>query len=112
MKVGWGNEDASADNQMADNQILCKKVKYLKNRYLTFCVGRGDRIRTCDRLVPNQKRYRAALHPECFPFQKCGCKDTDKFCNKQILKEVFSFVTNRNEKNDYMHAQKVNCWTI
>ena len=28
-----------------------------------FC--RGDRIRTCGRLVPNQERYRAALHPEC-----------------------------------------------
>ncbi len=27
-----------------------------------FC--RGDRIRTCDHLVPNQARYRAALHPE------------------------------------------------
>ena len=25
---------------------------------------RGDRIRTCGRLVPNQERYRAALHPE------------------------------------------------
>ena len=24
---------------------------------------RGDRIRTCDHLVPNQERYRAALHP-------------------------------------------------
>ena len=24
---------------------------------------RGDRIRTCDHLVPNQARYRAALHP-------------------------------------------------
>ena len=28
-----------------------------------FC--RGDRIRTCGRLVPNQERYRAALHPDC-----------------------------------------------
>ena len=25
--------------------------------------SRGDRIRTCDHLVPNQARYRAALHP-------------------------------------------------
>ena len=25
---------------------------------------RGDRIRTCDLLVPNQERYRTALHPE------------------------------------------------
>jgi hypothetical protein len=26
--------------------------------------GRGDRIRTCDILLPKQARYRAALHPE------------------------------------------------
>ena len=26
--------------------------------------GRGDRIRTCDPLVPNQVRYQTALHPE------------------------------------------------
>ena len=91
---------------VAGKQVLCKKVKFLKNRYLTFCVGRGDRIRTCDRLVPNQKRYRAALHPECFPFRKCGCKDTDKFCNKQILREVFSFVKNRKEKKRlYAHSE-------
>jgi hypothetical protein len=25
--------------------------------------GRGDRIRTCDPLVPNQMRYQAALLP-------------------------------------------------
>ncbi|CCY02034.1 unknown [Prevotella sp. CAG:924] len=25
--------------------------------------SRDDRIRTCDHLVPNQERYRAALHP-------------------------------------------------
>ena len=25
---------------------------------------RGDRIRTCDHLVPNQVRYRTALRPE------------------------------------------------
>lgn len=30
---------------------------------LAFAVGRGDRIRTCDHLVPNQERYRTALHP-------------------------------------------------
>ena len=48
-----------------------KKVK----QCLTFC--RGDRIRTCGRLVPNQERYRAALHPECFigsVFLNCGAK--------------------------------------
>ena len=29
-----------------------------------FMDGRGDRIRTCDPLVPNQMRYQAALLPE------------------------------------------------
>ena len=27
-------------------------------------IGRGDRIRTCDLLVPNQALYQAKLHPE------------------------------------------------
>lgn len=35
-------------------------------RYNPFTC-RGDRIRTCDHLVPNQARYRAALHPEYVP---------------------------------------------
>ena len=30
----------------------------------TDSFGRGDRIRTYDILVPNQARYRAALHPD------------------------------------------------
>ena len=34
-----------------------RKVVFLKN-------GRGDRIRTCDPLVPNQMRYQAALLPD------------------------------------------------
>ena len=29
----------------------------------TSLLCRGDRIRTCDHLVPNQARYRTALHP-------------------------------------------------
>ncbi len=29
-----------------------------------YCFSRGDRIRTCDPLVPNQMRYRPALLPE------------------------------------------------
>ncbi len=32
--------------------------------------GRGDRIRTCDILLPKQARYRAALLPE--PLQPLG----------------------------------------
>ena len=30
---------------------------------LTVFFGRGDRIRTCGPLVPNQVRYQTALHP-------------------------------------------------
>ena len=39
----------------------------LKNRSLSQDCGvdgRGDRIRTCDHLVPNQVRYRTALRPD------------------------------------------------
>ena len=39
---------------------------------------RGDRIRTCDHLVPNQVRYRTALRPEK------QCKGTHFFAILQI----------------------------
>ena len=38
-----------------------KKEKRLHKNVSLF--SRGDRIRTCDHLVPNQARYRTALHP-------------------------------------------------
>ena len=31
----------------------------------SFTIGRGDMIRTCDTLVPNQVLYQAELRPEC-----------------------------------------------
>ena len=38
-----------------------------------FFQSRGDRIRTCDHLVPNQERYRTALHPvKCQVYGLCG----------------------------------------
>ena len=37
-------------------------------------LSRGDRIRTCDHLVPNQARYRAALHPEYVPLDLASAK--------------------------------------
>ena len=46
---------------------------------------RGDRIRTCGRLVPNQERYRAALHPESMVFLKMLCKGTHFFLTLQII---------------------------
>jgi hypothetical protein len=39
-----------------------KKAQHM----LSFSSSRGDRIRTCDPLVPNQMRYRPALLPELF----------------------------------------------
>ena len=39
--------------------------------------SRGDRIRTCDHLVPNQVRYRTALRPES------DCKIMNFICNTQ-----------------------------
>lgn len=41
--------------------------------------GRGDRIRTCDHLVPNQARYRTALHP-------VSCKVSDFASAKVLIK--------------------------
>ena len=46
-----------------------------KRNYSLVAFCRGDRIRTCDRLVPNQMRYRAALHP-ANSFVLSGCKIT------------------------------------
>ena len=36
----------------------------MKSILLATALCRGDRIRTCDHLVPNQARYRTALRPE------------------------------------------------
>ena len=41
-------------------------------------LSRGDRIRTCDHLVPNQVRYRTALRPDLI-----GGKDTHNFASLQ-----------------------------
>ena len=38
-------------------------VSNIRNQRLQSERSRGDRIRTCDHLVPNQARYRTALHP-------------------------------------------------
>ncbi len=42
---------------------LMKSMRLCRRRHsLMRC--RGDRIRTCDHLVPNQVRYRTALRPD------------------------------------------------
>ena len=37
-------------------------------------IGRGDRIRTCDPLVPNQMRYQTALRPDIMKKLKVRCR--------------------------------------
>ena len=41
------------------------KITTIKNSYFRNCLifCRGDRIRTCDPLLPKQMRYRTALRP-------------------------------------------------
>ena len=51
--------------------------------------SRGDRIRTCGRLVPNQERYRAALHPALYPFLFCVCKGNIFILCDQIKSLLF-----------------------
>ena len=35
---------------------------------MAVCINRGDRIRTCDLIVPNDAHYQAVLHPEVCQF--------------------------------------------
>ena len=44
---------------------------------------RGDRIRTCDSLLPKQVRYRTALHPVF------GREDRDFYENARLVVEIF-----------------------
>ena len=41
-----------------------KKADTFQYPHLFFLIGRGDMIRTCDTLVPNQVLYQAELRPE------------------------------------------------
>ena len=56
---------------------------------------RGDRIRTCGRLVPNQERYRAALHPALYPFLFCVCKGNIFILCDQIKSLLFILCSNK-----------------
>ncbi len=53
---------------------------------IVFC--RGDRIRTCDHLVPNQVRYRTALRPEL------RCKYTHFLLYNTIISMFFVYHEN------------------
>ena len=69
-----------------------KETQVIENQQLGFLQSRGDRIRTCDTLVPNQVRYRAALHPESISFLKCGCKGMHFISNMQVLQVLFYYI--------------------
>ena len=66
--------------------VLTKKGSSLLKNLFTC---RGDRIRTCDHLVPNQARYRTALHPVF----NCECKGNHIFLHLQILRQLFRYET-------------------
>ena len=56
-----------------DEMLAC--IDYVHEKRLQRCyslkpLSRGDRIRTCDPLVPNQVRYRPALLPGPFNQQQ------------------------------------------
>ena len=38
------------------------KQKKQEQKFLLLLYGRGDKIRTCDPIVPNDVRYQTALH--------------------------------------------------
>ena len=59
-----GFEPAAAWSQTRSATGLRYTPNTMQKETLGNC--RGDRIRTCGRLVPNQERYRAALHPEYY----------------------------------------------
>ena len=56
------------------NLTQCIQQKKRDSFHETISLRRGDRIRTCGRLVPNQERYRAALHPAANHLFVCVCK--------------------------------------
>ena len=58
------------DELRAHKKVLCHTERRLVVQAMgsTICIGRGERIRTFDILVPNQARYRAALRPEALNY--------------------------------------------
>ncbi len=59
-------------------------IRMMENWFLNFC--RGDRIRTCDPLLPKQMRYRTALRPVSFDN---GCKSSIIFDAIKLLAAFF-----------------------
>ena len=61
-----------------------------------FFIGRDDKIRTCGLFVPNEARYRAALHPETV----LRCKSTHFF--DTVYKKLASFFACSKSKHSQM----------
>ena len=51
------------DERLTTNDKI-QKSRHPKVTAVLFQYGRGDRIRTCGLLVPNQARYQTALRPD------------------------------------------------
>ena len=57
-------QPSSSIHEDFGKQMNAKQKMEAKMSSASIFLGcRGDRIRTCDHLVPNQARYRTALHP-------------------------------------------------
>ena len=85
---GYHFQDSKNDPKNFGNYKYKKSPSaFISNLAIIFC--RGDRIRTCDTLVPNQVRYRAALHPECYPISEMRCKGINFFLSLQIICGLF-----------------------
>lgn len=44
--------------------VVVVRVAHPQWLLLTTCLSPGDRIRTCDPVIPNHARYQTALHPD------------------------------------------------
>ena len=62
------------------------KLKKAPNLFEAVESGRGDRIRTCDPLVPNQMRYRPALLPVIFSI--LGDPDRIRTCDLLLRRQL------------------------
>ncbi len=91
-------------------------IKKAPNFFEAFESGRGDRIRTCDPLVPNQVRYRPALLPDIFSI--LGDPDRIRTCDlllrRQLLypAELRGLFLYRRCKNTTNFLEYIHFWNI